>query len=102
MIAAESRGWVHCLDATTGKKYWTHDLRTNICSSPLIVDRKVYVASEDGDLFLFELAKRKHILADLDDLYMEDVIRCSPVYANGTLYITTNTKLFAIRNSEKK
>ena len=102
VIAAESRGWVHCLDATTGKKYWTHDLRTNICSSPLIVDRKVYVASEDGDLFLFELAKRKHILADLDDLYMEDVIRCSPVYANGTLYITTNTKLFAIRNSEKK
>ena len=36
VIAPDSAGLVHCLDAVTGKKLWTNDTNAGIWASPLI------------------------------------------------------------------
>ncbi len=43
-------GFLHCLDAKTGQVYWTHDLFAAVWGSTLVVDGKVYLGDEDGDV----------------------------------------------------
>src|SRR5262245_58692990 len=52
--AAELDGYLHCLDAKTGQKYWTYDTKRAMWGSPYWVDGKVYLGTEDGDLFVFK------------------------------------------------
>jgi len=95
VIVPDSAGLVHCLDAETGKKYWTHDSNAGIWVSPLIADGKVYVADEDGDVNVFKLAKKKKLLAEHQ---FNQPIESSPVYANGVLYVMTRSELYAIKH----
>jgi outer membrane protein assembly factor BamB len=93
VIALDSSGLVHCLDAETGKKHWSHDCLAAIWASPLIVDGKVYVADEDGEMSVFELAKKKKLIAEH---MFNQSFESSPVYTNGVLYAMTRRQLFAI------
>jgi outer membrane protein assembly factor BamB len=94
VIAADLDGYVDCLDARSGRRYWTHDMLANITASPLVVDGKVYVASVDGTVAVLALSREKRLLATNE---VDDVIRASPVFANGVLYVATRAKLFAIK-----
>lgn len=96
LIAPDLSGIVHCVDARTGEKIWTHDTVQQIVASPLIVGDKVYVGTDDGTTFIFELARQKKLIAERD---FHDSIEAGPVYANGLLYLMTRNSLFAI--SEK-
>lgn len=90
---AEEYGYMHCLDAQTGKKYWEHDFKTGIWGSPLYVDGKIYIGNEDGDVIIFQAGKDKK---ELETIYMGEQVRSAPVVAEGTLFIMTGSKLFAI------
>jgi outer membrane protein assembly factor BamB len=89
----EENGYMHCLDAATGQRYWQHDFRTSIWGSPYWVDGRVFVATQDGDVVIFAHGRTAKVLATIE---MEEPIESSPVAANGTLYIATHKKLFAI------
>ncbi|MEZ6140309.1 MAG: PQQ-binding-like beta-propeller repeat protein [Zavarzinella sp.] len=54
---AELAGYVHCLDAKTGKCYWHFDTRSLIWGSCYYVDGKILVANEDGVLYFFKHLK---------------------------------------------
>ena len=54
VYAAELDGFLHCLDAKTGKKYWEHDLKDGTWSSPYYVDGKVFIGTDSGDLYVFD------------------------------------------------
>ena len=43
-------GFFHCLDAKTGQEYWVHDLTSAIWGSAMVIDGKVYLGNEDGDI----------------------------------------------------
>src|SRR5687768_10212203 len=43
-------GYLRCLDAKTGQELWVHDMLAAIWGSPFIVDNKVYLGDEDGDV----------------------------------------------------
>ncbi len=90
---SEEMGYLHCLDAKTGKKYWEHDFLDGIWGSPYYADGKVYIGTESGDVVIFQAGKTRKIL---NTIYMEDSIFSSPVAANGRLYIATRSKLFCI------
>jgi outer membrane protein assembly factor BamB len=94
---AELAGYLHCLDAKTGKVYWEHDLKSAIWGSTLCVDGKVYIGTEDGDVYIFKQGKEKELLNKIE---MEEPIRSTPVVVNGVLYIMTEIHLYAIQ--EKK
>src|SRR5262249_2829208 len=56
----EETGFVYCMDAKTGKLYWEEDLKPNgIWGSPYWVDNKVYIATTDGDVWIFAHGKEK-------------------------------------------
>ena len=90
---AEYAGIIHCLDAETGKVYWTYDSYSRIWGSTLVVDGKVLLGNEDGDLLIFEHGKVKN---EPNVINLEAPIYSSPVVANKTLYISTQTHLYAI------
>ncbi|MEK6247923.1 MAG: PQQ-binding-like beta-propeller repeat protein, partial [Planctomycetales bacterium] len=50
LYIADFSGFVHCADAKTGKVFWTHDMLASAWGSPLIVEGKVYIGDEDGDM----------------------------------------------------
>jgi len=90
---AEYAGILHCLDANTGEVYWTHDSYSRIWGSTLLVDGKVLLGNEDGDLLIFEHGKE---FSEPKSINLGAPIYSSPVVANQTLYISTQTHLYAI------
>jgi outer membrane protein assembly factor BamB len=92
LYAVESEGYLNCLDAATGKRHWRVDLKATTWSSPLLADRKVYVANQDGDIYVFKHGKQSKLLATNT---MHETVCSSTVAANGTLYIVGRKHLYA-------
>lgn len=103
-IACDWSGLVHCFDAKTGKRYWACDVMDAIFGSPLIVDDMVYVIGEGGGVSIFALSSDPNramrrlngILDPLHRIETDTYIYCSPILANGILYLATRAGLFAI------
>src|SRR5205085_2662857 len=89
---AELAGYLHCLDAKTGKKYWDHNMNAAVWSSPYYVDGKIYMGNDDGKMLIFEHGKEKKLLTEID---MEGKLRATPVAADGVLFVMTENKLYA-------
>jgi outer membrane protein assembly factor BamB len=94
---ADFSGLLHCLDVTTGQPHWTHDMLAASWGSPLIVDGRVYIGDEDGDISLFELSKKKTLLGEIN---MGNSVYSTPIVAGNTLYIANKSHLFAIRKKD--
>lgn len=93
IYAVDLNGIFNALDAKTGEVVWQHDTFANIWSSPLVADGKVYLATEEGDVFVYKHGREKKILHEVN---MGDSIYTSPVAKNGVIFIATRTQLFAI------
>lgn len=87
-------GLVHCLDAKTGKPHWTHDMYAASWASALIVEDRVYISDEDGDISIFKLSPEKELINEVN---MGSSVYTSPIVANDTLFIANRNRLFAIR-----
>ena len=98
LFVSDLNGLVHCLDAKTGKPHWTHDTFAGSWSSPLIAGECVYMANQDGDIFIFSLSKEKELFSR-EELNMGASISSTPVAANGVLFIATYNTLHAISGS---
>lgn len=95
LITADSSGLVHCFDAKTGQRHWAHDLFAVCTCSPIIVNDRVYVGDEDGDVAIFKLSKQKEHVAEIS---MNERIYVTPTVADGVLYQSTYSRLFAIKH----
>jgi outer membrane protein assembly factor BamB len=84
----------HCVDADTGKPYWTHDLQGEAWASPLAADGKVYLGTRSGTFYIFAAGKVKKVLSTID---LGRPISSTAVAANGVLFVTTMTHLYAVR-----
>ncbi len=98
LFIADFSGFVHCLDAETGKVYWIHDMKAHMWGSTLVADGKVYVGDEDGDLVVLAATKEKKVLSEVN---LGAPIYSTPIVANGVIYISSNTHLFAFHDSAK-
>ncbi len=108
LFIADFSGLVHCLNAKTGKPYWTCDLLAACWTTPLIVGENVYVSDEDGDVAIFELSMDPDksvkkagvasgaVYVPLNEFNMGSSIFTMPVVANNVLYIAARNRLFAI------
>lgn len=94
VYAADTQGFVYGFDAKTGKLYWVDDLKGTVRGQLLWADGKVLVAAESGELFAFAHGKENKRLATIE---AENAFYAGPVLANGTLYLTTENTLHAIR-----
>ena len=68
-------------------------MRGHVWSTILVADGKVYVGSAGSDFCIFKAGKEKELLATVR---LDSRMFTSPVAANGTLYINTLSRLYAI------
>jgi len=121
----ELAGYLHCLDAKTGKKFWQFDLKSAIWGSAYYVDGKIFIGNEDGDLFVFKHDKAPEAMDEveiasmepdektagkklievrkavdkkykLDKIAVDEPIRSTVAVANGVLYIMSEKSIFAV------
>ncbi len=94
---ADFSGFLHALDAKTGKPFWTHDMLAAVWGSPLVADGKVYLGDEDGDVVVLQAGKEKKLIAEMN---MGSSVYATPVPANGVLFISNRNQLFALAESK--
>ena len=65
-----------------------------VWGSPLAtVDGMLYLGDEDGDVVVMQTGQEKKVLAEIN---MGSSVYCTPVPANGALFITNRNQLFAL------
>jgi outer membrane protein assembly factor BamB len=90
---ADFSGFLHALDAKTGQVYWTHDLFAAVWGSPILIDGKLYIGDEDGDVLILQEGKTKKVISEIN---MGSSVYSTPVPANGVLYISNRNQLYAL------
>jgi outer membrane protein assembly factor BamB len=90
---ADFSGFLHALDAKTGKPFWTHDMFAAVWSSPMIVDGKLYLGDEDGDVVIMQPGKEAKVIAEMN---MGSSVYGTVVPANGAMYIVNRNQIWAL------
>lgn len=90
---ADFSGFLHCLDARTGKELWQHDMFAAVWGSPLVADGKVYLGDEDGDVAILQAGREKKLIGEIN---MGSSVYSSPVPANGALFIMNRNQLYSL------
>lgn len=96
LIAADFSGYVHCLDAVSGKAHWTYDLFAACWASPLVADGRIFIGDEDGKIVIMEHSKTLNVLGEVD---CGRAIYSTPIAVGKTLYVGTSKKLLALRQT---
>ena len=89
---------VHCLDADTGRMYWTYDLKSDhgmLGSSLLVADGKVFVGKS-----ILAAGKTLKILGTIKD--HASTSSSAPCVANGVLFTVHDKRLWAVRDKGDK
>jgi outer membrane protein assembly factor BamB len=84
----------HCIDAKTGERFWTHDVSGEVWASPLVADGKVYLGTRAGQFIVLAASRQKQLLSSIE---LRTPISATATAANGTLYVSTATHLYALR-----
>ena len=97
LYAVNFSGFFHALDVQTGELLWEHDTLAAVWGSPYVVDGKVMIGDEDGDLTVLKTGRFKEVLSEVN---FGNTIYSTPVVANSVLYIMTRSHLYAIANNQ--
>ncbi|HPD17006.1 MAG TPA: PQQ-binding-like beta-propeller repeat protein [Planctomycetota bacterium] len=98
VFAADYVATVHCVDAETGKAYWTHETGGRDCmGSTFVADGKVWFGNKNGKLTVLAAGREKKLLAEIS---LRTPIHATPIVANGVLYVACNNYLYAVAASQ--
>jgi len=97
LFYSDFSGFLHALDVKTGKPFWKHDMFAAIWGSPMVIDGKVYLGDEDGDVAVITADKTMKLIAENN---MGSSVYSTPVPANGTLFIVNRNQLLAIAEAK--
>ncbi|MCB1021550.1 MAG: PQQ-binding-like beta-propeller repeat protein, partial [Acidobacteria bacterium] len=64
LYAANFSGFLHALDVKTGKMLWEHDMLAAVWGSPYVVDGKVMIGDEDGDVDVLQAGPTLEVLSE--------------------------------------
>lgn len=98
VYAADCGGKVHCVDAQTGRPYWVHDAERDMWASPLVADGKVYIGTRRGTFWILATGKERRVLSSIR---LDAPIISTAVAANGTLYVGTMKRLYALQKASQ-
>ena len=93
---ARDRGEVDCIEAATGKTIWSGEFprsSKNFYSSPVIANKKLYTAREDGVAFVAGVDDKFELLSEIP---MGESIIASPVLLDGRVFLRGEKHLFCI------
>ncbi len=101
VFISDLSGYLHCVDNETGKRHWTYDTKSAIWGSPLHVDGKVFLGTEDGRLIVFEATKVKANVIKQFDTVNYSSVYTTPTIANGKMFVSDRTRLYCIPIQKK-
>ncbi len=91
-------GFLHALDPQTGEEFWTYDAFAAVWGSPYVVDDKVFLGDEDGDIVVLRAGTEMEVLGEYN---LGAAIYCTPVARDGVLYILTRNRIWAFQEGAK-
>jgi outer membrane protein assembly factor BamB len=62
----------------------------------MLIDGKVYLGDEDGDVVILQEGKTKKVLGEIN---MGSSVYSTPVPANGVLFISNRNQLYALADA---
>lgn len=92
LFIADTFEGLYCFDAETGKLHWFHPLSSEVWGSTMVADGKVYLGTKKG-MVVFAASKEEKQLANI---HLGTAAFCTPVAANGVLYVTSQKYLWAV------
>ncbi len=96
------RGILTCLDARTGAVQYEGGrvpVPATLTASPIAVEGKILLTSEDGDTFVIKAGSKHEVLATNS---LEEPVFASPAISQGLLFIRGEKNLFCIGRKEAK
>ncbi len=96
LYISDLSGFLYCLDVKTGRRHWRHDTYAAVWGSPYVVDGKVMLGTEDGEVIVLKHGPKLEVLATND---MRNSVYTTPVAANSVLYVVNRRTLFAIEGN---
>ena len=85
-------GKLYCLDADSGRCVWTYDTGVETWGGPLIADGKIYFGNTRG-LHILRTGREAVLL---DKVSLGAPAYSTPIVANGVLYVTSQSYLWAV------
>ncbi len=92
------KGIAGCVVAKSGEEVWSERIGGNFSASPLIIDGKIYLFSEDGELTVISATPEFEKLASSN---LGESITATPAVADGKLLVRGSTHLFAFSATRK-
>jgi outer membrane protein assembly factor BamB len=83
---------LHAIDLETGQELWCHDLPAEVWNGALVADGRVYVADRKGTFAVLAASREKRLLSQTQ---LDAPVSCSPIAANGTVFVATARTLYA-------
>ncbi|MDQ3068315.1 MAG: PQQ-binding-like beta-propeller repeat protein [Acidobacteriota bacterium] len=90
---ADFSGFLHCIDAVTGKQVWKHDMFAAMWGSPMLIGDKIYLGDEDGDMTILQHGRALKVVTEMN---MGSSVYGTVTPANGTLFIMNRNQIWAI------
>ena len=91
-------GFLHALDPETGEEFWTYDAFAAVWGSPYVVDGKVFLGDEDGDIVVLRAGQEMEVIGEYN---LGAAVYCTPVAQDGVLYILTRNRIWAFQEGAK-
>lgn len=87
-------GTFRCLNAQTGEPVWQERLGARFYASPIAAQKRLYLTSVRGDVFVVATGDKYELLAQNQ---LGEPTFATPAIANNTLFFRTESSLIAIR-----
>ena len=97
LFYSDFSGFLHAIDAKTGKQHWKHDMFAAIWGSPIVIDGKVFLGDEDGDVTILNADKTMKLIGENN---MGSSVYSTATPANGVVYIVNRNQLVAIAETK--
>jgi outer membrane protein assembly factor BamB len=88
-------GVLSAYDAKTGELHYQERLPSSFSASPVAAGGKLYLASEDGDVFVVKAGKKFELLATNP---MGQALMATPAVSGDLLIVRTGSHLYAVGN----
>jgi outer membrane protein assembly factor BamB len=93
LFFVNDNGIAACHIAKTGESLWTERIGGNVSASPILVDGKIYAATEDGEVIVFAAGPEYKELARNQ---VGEPVVATPAVADNRLYIRSKNHLWCI------
>ena len=90
-----TEGWLSCFSLSDQKRIWEKDIGEYFMASPTVVGDKLYLLSEEGNMFIAEIGTEYKEIAKCE---LGEKCHASPAFLDGRIYIRGDENLYCIGN----